>query len=55
MEGKTAEVDGGGGARASEQRELKYSMPALRSPVYNYASRGYKELGGSKLKAPRIN
>lgn len=51
--GKT-EVDGV--ARAHEERELKYSMPAFhRSLVDNYAPRGYKELGGSKLKAPRIN
>lgn len=35
--------------------ELKYSMLPFCLLVDNYTSRGYKELGRSKLKAPKIS
>lgn len=40
--------------RGTEQK-LKYSMPPLRLLADNYTSRGYKELGRSELKAPKIS
>lgn len=44
-----------GDRRYYKKRELKYSMPTFHPLVDNYAPRGYKELGSSKLKALEIN